>query len=127
MVNVRGIANKAIQGVNPDIDATLSICTGSDVNKAGKQTPKYDDYPVRIQNQSVTSDDLKLINTLNMDSGTYRSIYIRGNMDGINRIKQKGADLLEFKQYPDADTSIWKIVQVIESWPTWCRVLVCRQ
>lgn len=121
MINIRGIANHAIQAINADMPATLQLCTGYVVNDAGKQTSTYDLQQVTVQVQSATSDDLNLMNNLNMDKGTYRSIYIKGNIDGINRTQGKGADMLVF------NNQTWKIVQVIESWSNWCRVLVCRQ
>ena len=64
MIDVRGIANGLIQGVNPDVPATLKVNIGFTTDENYRQVPDFENYPVDIQPQSLKSSDkyhLKLI------------------------------------------------------------------
>jgi len=127
-VNLHAIASPIIQAVNPSILVTVRISTGYATGADGTRTPVYDDVAdVRAQIQSLTAGDLQLIDGLNIQ-GTQRAIYLFGKFDGLNRQEQKGGDLII---YPDGTEwpygTVWKVNQVIEQWPGWCKVAVTQQ
>jgi hypothetical protein len=125
-LNLRGIANGAIQSINPDIPAILRQSSGYTVNEAGKQQNAYRDSRITIQSQPMSSKELQLIEALGLQ-GVFRAVHMNGNIEGLRRHDEKGADILNFKQYEDSQAFDWLIVQVMESWPNWCRLLLCRQ
>ena len=52
--------------------------------------------------------------------GVLRAAYIQGNVEGINRVRGKGGDLLTF------NGETWLVVVVLETWdtPGWCKVAI---
>jgi hypothetical protein len=50
-----------------------------------------------------------------------------GNTQGIVRPTQQGGDLLTFPLVPNGPAFTWKVVEVSETWPDWCKVIVCLQ
>lgn len=126
-INVRAVANRTIQPVNPNITALLRRSSGVTTNAAGKRASATRDFPVEIQSQPITSDEAKLIEAANI-AGTFRAVHLFGNYEGLKRYNEQGADLLNFKQHDDSgEAKDWQIIQVMESWPNWCRLLLCRQ
>lgn len=127
MINVRGIANAAIQTVNPNIAALYRASTGFTTNAAGKQTPTYAaEVEVIIQAQAASTSQLKLVEKLNMQD-IYRNVRMWGNTQGIVRPDAKGGDLLTFPQVPGGAPQVWKVVKVLETWRDWCSCIVCLQ
>jgi hypothetical protein len=59
--------------------------------------------------------------------GVMRSVHIFGNIQGVVRIDQQGGDILQFPELPGGAIRNWKVIQVMETWPTWSRVLVALQ
>lgn len=126
-MNLRAIANAAIQSVNPDIDVGYSASTGYTTNAAGTQLPTYASVvPVRAQVQAVRGKDLEHIANLNLQN-LYRNVRMFGNTQGIVRPDAKGGDLLTFAQVPAGTIQTWLVVAVLETWPEWCSVIVCLQ
>lgn len=126
-INMHAAVRGQIPAINPDITATFQASTGNTVSPAGKQTPTYAaPVPVVIQSQPLKYSDLQHINNMNL-TGVFRSIHMYGNTQGVVRPTQQGGDLLTFKQAPGSNPQVWKVVQVMETWPQWCRVLACLQ
>ena len=128
MINVRGIANAAIQVVNPNIpNVPYRASTGFTTNAAGKQTPTYAaQVLVTIQAQAASTSQLKQVEKLNMQN-IYRNVRLWGNTQGVVRPDAKGGDLLTFPQVPGSAPQVWLVVKVLETWPLWCSVIVCLQ
>lgn len=126
-MNLRAIANAAIQSVNPDIGIGYSASTGYTTNAAGTQLPTYASaVSVRAQVQAVRGKDLEHVANLNLQN-LYRNVRMFGNTQGIVRPDAKGGDLLTFAQVPAGTIQTWLVVAVLETWPEWCSVIVCLQ
>lgn len=127
MINVRGIANAAIQPVNPNIDAGYIASTGYTVDAAGKQVPSYAaSVSVKIQAQAVKGSNLEHIANLNLQS-VYKNVRMWGNAQGVVRPEAKGGDLLTFPNVPGGPSHTWKVEAVLETWPDWCSLIVVMQ
>ena len=129
-INVRGLANGAIQVVNPNIDALYAASNGYVYNAAGKRTASYlADVPVIIQAQAAKSSQLKHVENLNAQS-VYKNVWMWGNAQGVVRPDAKGGDLLRFRIVPTSAPPLvhtWLVVLVLETWPEWCSLIVCLQ
>lgn len=131
--NLHGLVRGPINSVNPDIRGQWLVSTGNTVDDAGKQTPGYAAAtPVQLQVQGVRGSDLKKYNFLQAQ-GVYRAVYMFGNPDGINRLVQRGADLLTFPQYPRGPACTWLVTAIDEPWTSgngdlaWTRLIVTLQ
>jgi len=126
MINLRAVANQYTSAINPNVPAILKRNTGYITNDDGSRVPSYSEQSVLIQSQPMSSTELQLVESLGIQ-GYSRAVHINCNLDGVSRYNQTGADTLIFKQHNDSDVFEWKIVQVMESWQNWSRVLLCRQ
>ncbi len=125
MINVRAIANRRIQLVNANTPATLLKSTGYTTDSAGHRTPTFQRVPVTIQNQAASNEDLKQVDGLNLQ-GILRTVSISGDLQGAFRAGNTGGDLLQFPDQTGTNRQ-WLVTHVLETWPTWCRVLVVMQ
>lgn len=125
-MNLRQIANRAITAVNPNIPAVLKLNVGMETDDTGKRVAKFDEINVKIQPQSLSSNDLQMFDTL-AQQGQLLNVYISGQIHALRRISQKGADKLIFKAFGENEESEWLIKSVAESFPNWCKVVVWRQ
>jgi hypothetical protein len=125
-MNLHGIVRGAIQAINPDIPATLLRSNGYTTSPAGKQIPAFLTFTGKIQVQGVNTNDLKHIDSLNIQ-GELRTVYLRGNWAGVIRADQKGGDIMKFPQSPGAPAQDWRVVTSKENWPDWCAVIVVLQ
>ena len=127
MINVRGIANAAIQPVNQNISAFYSPSTGYTTNAAGKRASTYGaSQTVQVQAQAASGSDLKHVENLNVQN-VYRNVRMWGNTQGVVRPDAKGGDILQFPQIPGGAVQTWLVVAVLETWPEWCSVVACLQ
>lgn len=131
--NLHGLVRGAINSVNPDIAGQWLVSTGNTVDDAGKQTPTYAAaVPVQLQVQGVRGSDLRKYAFL-QGQGVFRAVYMFGNPDAINRLVQKGADLLTFPQYPKGPACTWLVSEIDEPWTSgngdlaWTRLIVTLQ
>jgi hypothetical protein len=126
-MNLHGIVRGVITAVNPDVVITLKRSNGYTTALNGKQTPLYD-APVTgpAQIQPMGKSDLRHMAELNIQ-GVFRTVYLYGNWFGIVRADKTGGDVLTFWQATGRPASDWKIVDVPEIWPDWCRVSVVMQ
>ena len=127
MIDVRSLANGITSQVtNANIQVTWQQSTGYTTDSAGKRTPTYSPVVLMAQVQGLSAGDLKHVDGLNIE-GVKRSIHITGNMQGVVRADQKGGDIIQFAEYPGGIARNWKVVSVMETWPTWSRVIVVLQ
>ena len=125
-MNLSGIANSVISGVNPNQQAVLKINTGTTVDDAGKVKPCFTEQPITIQPQSLSTADLDHLNLINQQ-GQFMYAYITGQISAIRRSQGKGAEHVMFTAYGEDEPSDWVVKQVVESYPQWCKVLLWRQ
>lgn len=122
-MNLHGIVRGAITTVNPDISATLLRSDGYATALGGKQVPKFLSFSGKIQVQGVSAKDLEHIDFLNIQ-GVLRLVYLYGNWAGVVRADQKGGDIMKFAQIPGTAVQDWRVVNIKETWPDWCSVIV---
>ena len=125
-INLRVMANSVTSVINPNIPAVLKRSIGYVTDDAGVRVNTFMEQNIVIQSQSMTSKELQLVESLGLQ-GYSRAVHINGNIEGLRRHVEQGADILTFKQHDDAEPMDWMVVQVMESWANWCRVLLCRQ
>jgi len=125
-MNIRGIANKFTQVVNPNQKINWIQSNGYLTDDAGKRTPKTITLTVDAQVQALSAIDLKHIDGLNI-TGVMRSVYMYGNAAGVVRADQLGGDILVFPEVPGGCNRNWLITQVMETWSDWCHVIVTLQ
>lgn len=126
MIKVRAIANSAIQVVNKNLPATLIANEGFEIIPGGKQAPKLAWYEISVQMQSLSTQDLEHLGVINQQ-GEFIYCYARGQIEAIRRAKDKGADKISFVAYGESEASEWLVTKVIESYPSWVKVLLWRQ
>lgn len=127
MINVRAIANAAIQPVNPDVEVGYRKSNGYTTDAAGKRTPQYlASVPTRAQVQKLDGKKLEHIAGLNLQ-GVFRTVRIAGNAQGAVRAAAQGGDLFDFPEVPGGPSRTWLVVTVFETWPDWCSVGVALQ
>jgi hypothetical protein len=126
-VNLRGLVNAAIQRVNPNIAGTWVQSTGGyTTNADGSRTPTTVSSSVQLQVQATSGKDLAHTDGLNIQ-GVMRTVVMYGNVQGVVRADQQGGDILQFPEVPGGAVRNWRVVSVMETWPTWARVIVALQ
>lgn len=131
MINVRAIANSAIQAINPNQSITWKQSTGNTVDAAGNQTPSYTTLTGIAANvQSLSWKDLQHKDLINVQ-GVKRAVYLYGNVQGNVRPTAKGGDLLLFPQELGGTVATWLVVCALETWNSdstgWSKVAVVLQ
>ncbi|HDM9019719.1 TPA: hypothetical protein RFB65_001860 [Yersinia enterocolitica] len=117
-MNLHQIASGLIGQVNPFIDAIFRISDGFEFGAGRKQVPKYlPDQTISIQLQPLSHGDLQHVDGINLQ-GLCKSIHVKGNYYGTNREKGIGGDLIII------GTETWLVIEPLELWPDWCRLLV---
>jgi hypothetical protein len=125
-MNLHGIVRGAINSVNPDIPATLLRNEGYNTDDTGKRTPVRTETAGTIQVQPLSTGDINHTNNLNIQ-GVLRAVYLHGHWFGVMRSGQTGGDMLRFKDQGSAIDQNWLVVNVMEAWPDWTKVIVCLQ
>jgi hypothetical protein len=120
-MNLHAMVRSAITSVNPDITATLRRYLGETIGPGRKPVPTYyPDEQVSLQLQPLTKGDMMHVDGLNIE-GLFKSIHINGQYYSVNRTMQKGGDLFIIND------QTWLVIEPIELWPDWSRLLVCLQ
>lgn len=126
-MNLHSLVRGVITTVNPDSDVQWFASTGNAVSDTGKQTPIYaGGILLQGQIQPAPTAMLSKYDYLQAQ-GKYYTVYFYGREQAINRVENKGGDLLLFPEVPEGTIRTWLIVQVPEQWPDWCCVLCCLQ
>lgn len=126
-MRLRPLANSVTSVINNNQDINWLQSYGFTTDAAGKRSAGY--APATIisaQIQPLSGSDLRHMDGLNIQ-GVMRSVYMYGNIQGVVRADQKGGDMLQFPEIPGGDQRNWIVTQVMETWPTWCRVIVTLQ
>lgn len=125
-MNLRAIANRAIQTVNPDIPAILKTGGRYETDETGRRTAVFDETEVVIQTQSLSAQERQEFDGL-LQQGQMLNVYITGQLHVLSRIKSEGAQKLVFAPYGEEEMTEWLVKSIPESWPDWCKVVVWRQ
>ncbi len=131
-MNVRAIANRATRGINPNIAATVRVCTGYTTAANGKQVPAYvPPVPVTIQAQALAKKEVEHLDSMNLSNAT-RAIYADTQLTGVDRITRSGGDIVSFADPTGPFAGIvydWLVIAVLEDWSTagWCKVALAEQ
>lgn len=126
MINLRALANTTIQAINPNISVTWVQSNGYTTNADFSRTPTTTSTTVQANVQGLSARDLQHVDGLNIQ-GVMRSVHLYGNVQGVVRDDSKGGDILQFPEVPGGPVKDWRVISVMETWPTWARVLVCLQ
>ena len=122
MINLRGMANNAIQVINANQTITMTKQTGYTTADDGSRTPITISITlVASQVQPLSSSELRQIEGLNISTES-RGIYFYGESHGVLRAGQNDGDKITL-----ADGTRWIVVQVLEQWIDWAKVAVARQ
>lgn len=124
-MNLHQLNRQAIGVISQDILAELKQSDGFNILADGTQQPKYKIYNGMIHIQPVPSN-LQLGDFI-LTAEIGRVVYLRGSMASVVRADQKGGDVLRFPARPCEAYRDWKVVAVLEQWPTWCKVAVVMQ
>ena len=124
-MNLRDIANGAIQCVNPDQEIVWKRSTGYEIVDY-KQVPSYETVNCLGNVQSLSDEQLRQMNNLNI-AGVLRSVYLSSNAMGISFTQIRGGDLLYFREFEGVEVSEWKVVNATETWDSWARVTAVQQ
>ncbi|UIA88358.1 hypothetical protein LU631_02705 [Erwinia tracheiphila] len=117
-LNLHKIAKSAIGRVNPSVDAEVLVSDGFELGEGRKKVPKYlPPQTISIQLQPLSRGDLQHVDGMNLQ-GLCKSIHVDGNFYGTNREKVLGGDLFII------GTETWLVIEPLELWPDWCRLLV---
>lgn len=126
MINLRGIANSAIQSINPNSPMTVRISDGYAIDPATlRQVANYIEYPAMGNVQALDGDDMAQVNNLNIQ-GTIRAVYLYGNVSGVIRPDNVSTSRLIFTSNESGvcKEREWNVFKVLESWAAWCKVAV---
>src|SRR5574344_33935 len=131
-INLRRIANSAIQIINTDIWVEWRKSLGSIPREDGLPIPQYaEPKQIRANVQALAGSDLMHESDLNQTS-TMRKVYLWSNFDTGEKLtvgtpNQVGGDLLVFPQVPKGLNCVWLITQINEQWKKWACVNVVLQ
>jgi len=125
-MNLRQLANRVTTNVNPNQSITWQQSSGYTTDATGKRWPAYTTQTIQAQIQATSGDDLKHMEGLNVQ-GVMRTVFMYGNPQGAVRVDTKGGDILQFPEIPGGALRSWLISQVLETWPTWAKVVAVLQ
>ncbi len=119
-MNLHQIVSGAISTVNPFIDVTMRLYSGSTTDRFGKPVLSYTDEAISGQLQPLSWKDLQQLDGMNI-TGVQKKFYVNGFFSATSRITQNGGDLLII------DDRTWLIKTVLEWWPDWCSIAIQEQ
>lgn len=128
-MNLRGIANLAIQSINPNIPVTVESPNGFTIDPATRrQVPVYITTQAFGQLQALDGDDLKQMYGLNIQ-GTIRAMYLYGSIAGVIRPDSSPQSHVIFTSNEGGvvKSRSWGVFKVLETWPDWCKVAIVYQ
>lgn len=132
-MNLRGMANRLTQRVNPNLPAQFRKSDGYSTVASGKPEPFYRPAEkIVVQMQALSKEEIKHLDALNI-SNAETSIYADRQLSGVDRVTGSGGDLIEFDDSAKLPIGIrgttWLITAVLEGWLAngWCKAAATRQ
>lgn len=121
-MNLHGIVAPIIGAVNPLVNITLEVSTGSTLSADGIRVPTYAKaQSVQAQVQPLSGGELRHLDSLELQ-GDFVGFYLFGEVSGIVRVDNQGGDKLTFP-----NGRVYLVTLVLESWPPtapeWCKVV----
>lgn len=126
IIDVRKLANPVTQVANENQTITWRKSTGYTTDDAGKRVATFTPQTIQAQIQGLSAKDLMHMDGLNIQ-GVFRSVHMFANVQGVVRIDTQGGDLLTFPEIPGGPNRDWLVINVMETWATWSRVIVSLQ
>lgn len=132
-LNIRAMANTAIQAVNPDVTVMILRSTGSTTDASGHRTGTYTPVYARAQVQATSYNDRIMLDSLNIQ-GVSRIVYLEAAVVGIIRIDKAGGDQIVFppglmpEDTPNPVTGkapVWLVTHVLEVYSSGWRKVSC--
>jgi hypothetical protein len=125
--NLRQLANNSTRVVNPNVPATLYVSAGYTIGSDFVQVPGYNQASVTAQVQPLSSGDVRLLDSLNIQ-GANKKVFLNGTALAIDRVLKFGGDLIVFPDGTLPEGTTWKILASLEQWnTTWCMVAIILQ
>ncbi len=115
-MDLQALANPVAESVNSNTFVSIQLSTGYAFGGPGlRQMPQYQPIPVTgyAQVQELTSSELRQAEGLNIQ-GVMKTIYFRGNLNGVIRPESKGGDLVTMAiRGQSAGTEAWFVVKTL--------------
>jgi len=118
MVNLRRVANSVTTAINPNVVCEHWRSTGSATTDSFKREPTYAKAPIAVQVQAMDDEDLKQMDSLNIQ-GVHRKIFANRQVAAAIRVAEKGGDLLVFEAGVLPEGTTWLVTHMLERWPNW--------
>jgi len=126
-MNIRAIANMAVQRVHSNATIMWSKSLGYTIDDDGIQEPAYaEQTAIQADVQGLSVSDIRAYEGLNITTAS-RKVYIAEQPNGNSRPDVQGGDLFVFPAVTGGDDRTWLVTAVLESWPDWSCVLVTMQ
>lgn len=132
-MNLRQMATRATQRVNPSITADLRRSTGYGTGADGSQGPTYaDPEPIVLQVQALTQKELQHLFNMNISNGQ-ASVYANTQLSSVDRPGQSGGDLIVFRSDSKTPAALrgqtWLVVALLEGWVAsgWSKAAITSQ
>jgi hypothetical protein len=122
-LNLSAVAGAYVSAINPWIIGAVKVSTGSTVAADGSVAPNFSTFPnQRFQVQPLSPGEIRQAEFLNLQ-GVMRSVWMNGNIEGLDRPAGKGGDLLLF------NSSTWLVTMPSEQWDAngWTHVVCTLQ
>lgn len=122
-MNLRQIANRATSGINPNVAASVQICTGYTTGSGLRRDPSYaPPAPLTIQMQALSKKEVEHLDAMGI-SNAVRAAYANLQLTAADRKMQSGGDLVT------AMGDVYLVTAVLEGWTTagWCKVALTKQ
>lgn len=121
-MNLNAIANGVIRAVSPNILLQIQVNTGNTTSPDGTRVPTYAPHVCAYgQVQPLSYREIQQADSLNL-GGTRKTIYINSFVDGLLRPENKGGDLIQVMEGPDA--GLYLVANIDEAWVNgWCKAI----
>lgn len=128
-MNLRASANILTQAVNPNIEAVVQVCIGTNTAADYSRAPLYADaVPCIVQAQSLGKREIEHLDALNLSNAT-QGLYANVQLTGVDRVDQSGGDLVTYTDPASGKRNVWLVIAVLESWAGsgWTKVAIGKQ
>ena len=124
-MNLQGIVGPYVRVINPALQCTIRRSNGTyTVQPDGTRVPGYSvANNVTCDFQALSANDLKMLDGVNTQ-GDNSAVYITGQLDGVERPRAKGGDLIVT---PGPNSETYLVTKVLEDWREWTKVAATLQ